>query len=151
MAEIPMDAKLALVKWVYNNQRMLNNTLTNNDFRLWDQAARASRGMGPNYDYGAVPPNSMDERGHLGDAGKYPNHITFSNQSNYANKINSMSAGLPMPGGTWVGNTFTPSQRQVNEHIIPRLQRFIDSGYADDTYINPQTGKPMVPSKNRRR
>ena len=45
---------------------------------------------------------------HFTDRYKQPNHPTFSNESKYADRINT--------GGTWNGNVFVPSIRQVKDN-----------------------------------
>jgi hypothetical protein len=60
-----------------------------NDF--W---ARMLGGVGPDYDYSFVR-QGPDGRGHFTDAGKLPNHPTFSNQSAYADEA-------PLQAGRWV-------------------------------------------------
>ena len=146
----PDDGKIALAKWMYENPQAYRD-LPNKQYELWDRAAKESRGMGYDYDYGAVSPDNRDSRGHSGDAGKLPNHPTFSTQSSYSGLVTDPRTKLPMLGGTWElnknneGSTFTPSRRQVAEGVLHKLQWLMDNGYNDgDTYIDPRTKQPLV-------
>lgn len=84
-----------------------------------DREARKSGGIGPDYDYSKD--QSVDGRGHNSDAGKLPNHPTFSDQSDYANE--------KTPGGHW-GNkngkdTYTPSVQMVTDGRAAGLGRYM--------------------------
>ena len=62
---------------------------------------------------------SQDERGHLGDKYKKPNHPTFSNQSIY-HGTKDPKTGSKYEGGTWGRekdkDTFTPSNHVLKMH-----------------------------------
>lgn len=53
---------------------------------------------------------SEDDRGHLGDRYKKPNHPTFSNESIYNGTKNE--AGGVWQGGKWGDNSFSPEKGQ---------------------------------------
>lgn len=62
---------------------------------------------------------SEDDRGHLGDKYKKPNHPTFSDQSVYHN-TKDPKTGAKYEGGTWGKendkDTFTPSNHVLKMH-----------------------------------
>jgi len=116
--------------------------LDNKTMGIWDEAARTSGGVGPDYDYSML--GVTDNRGHGSDLGKLPNHPTFSNQSAYS----TAGLGQKYEGGSWDGNTFTPSKRMLGNHNIEQLQWMLDNGYNDgDNYYNPVLGKMLTRSK----
>ena len=118
-------------KLVQQNQALVNDIKQTNEYRgnnvdyaLWDQLARKSGQVGPDYDYGLGQLRHIDSRGHGSDLGKLPNHPTFSNLSAYTTK--------DFPGGNWDINnttglgTFTPSERQIAEGGLKKLQWLVD-------------------------
>ncbi len=110
--------------------------MTGEEIGAWDKQARISKGLGPDYDYGME--STADNRGHLGDVGKLPNHPTFSDQSAYSGKVNGLT------GGVWNGNTFTPaSWQQTNESAAIRQWLINNKRNDGDIYIGPN-GQPIV-------
>jgi len=141
---VPSEGKLALAKWLYENPNAYREVdkeyrqQGKNFYRMWDQAAEKSGGIGPNYDYGAVQSQTRDSRKHYSDAGKLPNHITFSNENAYSNKITPFKSKTPLKGGNWEGNIFTPTKTQVEHGILDRLQWMMDNNHNNgDQYMNP--------------
>ena len=68
-----------------------------------------------------------DERGHLGDKYKKPNHPTFSDQSIYHN-TKDPKTGERYLGGTWgeKGDTFAPSTTTVSyTHLTLPTKRIV--------------------------
>lgn len=113
--------------------------MTGEEIDAWDKQARISKGLGPDYDYGME--STADNRGHLGDIGKLPNHPTFSDQSAYSGKVNGLT------GGAWNGNTFTPaSWQQTNESAAIRQWLINNKRNDGDVYIGPN-GQPIVQGK----
>jgi hypothetical protein len=119
----------------------MSNKEINDTMRLWDDAARKTKGMGPNYDYGAST-RGLDLRGHGGDEGKLPNHPTFSNESIYAD------SNIGLGGGSWtIGKdeigTFTQSRRQIANGNTRKLQWMMDNNKNDrDIYLDAN-GNPL--------
>ena len=78
--------------------------------RVNDYYARMRGTVAEDYDYSKAP-TVADSRGHYTDAGKLPNHPTFSIGSDYSNSTT--------PGGVWAkaGNieTYTPSLWMVQQ------------------------------------
>lgn len=72
-----------------------------------------------------------DERGHLGDKYKKPNHPTFSDQSKYSTP--------ETPGGTWTEEggvvTYTPSAWVVKRFGADNLKRYFDR-FEPDVRLN---------------
>lgn len=67
---------------------------------------------------------SEDERGHLGDKYKKPNHVTFSTQSKYSTK--------ETPGGTWEQDengqvSYTPSDHVLRLHGKEKLKGYFEN------------------------
>ena len=96
---------------------------------LMEENAKMSNGIGPDYDYSKI--GNIDDRGHGSDKGKLPNHITFSNQSDYATKNN--------PGGIWgkdfQGNTFTPTKNMIKQHGIENYINYFKNTEPDTRLI----------------
>jgi hypothetical protein len=65
----------------------------------------------------------VDERGHMSDLGKKPNHPTFSNESIHSTQ--------DQPGGKWIENKdgtfyYQPSQEMLDRtHDVNNLQQYI--------------------------
>ena len=93
--------------------------------RQLDRYARATGGIGLDYDYSKA--GRIDARGHTGDAGKLPNHPTFSQESAYSNSL--------IQGGRWIADEMTgkyigfePSTQMANnqgrmESLVNYMQR----------------------------
>jgi len=91
------------------------------DIGLWHKVAREQRDLGPDYDYSMAA--ALDSRGHAGDVGKLPNHITF--------------------GGHWNGNVFTPAPWHMDDHSARIRQWLVDNNHTDgDIYLGAD-GKPL--------
>lgn len=72
---------------------------------------------------------SEDERGHLGDKYKKPNHPTFSDQSIYHN-TKDPKTGTKYEGGTWgkegEKDTYTPSKHVLKFHGDTGLSNYFN-------------------------
>ena len=103
-----------------NNLSPRATGLSNQEFgramKDWDMSARKYGGLGLDYDYSKL--TDTNKYGHSNDAGKLPNHVTFSTQSDYAKDF--PSAGL------WSEEnnkpTFTMNPKQVNPRRIDALR-----------------------------
>lgn len=151
MSEIPFEYKRAFASSMLKNPPAIqmkefgmSDSEINETMRLWDEAARESKGIGPDYDYGAYSGNP-DSKGHIGDVGKLYTHPTFSNESMYSDP------SLGLSGGSWTMDekgvgTFMPSPRQI-QIGLGRLQWMVNNGYNDgDIYLGAD-GKPLVKEK----
>jgi len=139
-SDIPIANRLALVRDMLNNQDV--QRMSGQDSMLWDRAARESKSVGPDYDYGFV--GNLDDRGHSSDRGKLPNHPTFSNLSEYS--TGGLAEFHPKAtGGSWSNDgVFTPSTNQVNRGGLGQLQWLMDNNRNDgDRYLDPTTGQIM--------
>lgn len=96
--------------------------------------------VGRDYDYGQGGAYNS-QTGHWGDAGKLPNHPTFSNESNYS------SASLA--GGQWgsmfnrdgkVVETFTPSLDMITQGLAQYMQRV-----EPNVQLLPAKGNTVIP------
>ena len=105
---------------------------------LSDRMAMALGLVGPDYDYGAGGAYNK-VTGHYGDAGKLPNHPTFSNESNYS--------GKGLAGGVWsevvtpdgkVQQVYSPSVDMVKAGTTTGLE-----GYMKRVEPNVLLGKPI--------
>ena len=106
----------------------------------WDQAARVTHQLGPNYDY-SVFSGKQDSRGHSGDIGKLPWHPTYSDQSAYK--------GFG-PQGIWVDNNYVMSDKAATDGRLGELQWMLNNGYNDgDQYYtqNPKGDGSLVQMK----
>jgi hypothetical protein len=137
-SDIPVASRLALVKDMLSSNYMRD--MSEQDMMLWDKAARESKSVGPDYDYGFS--GELDDRGHSSDRGKLPNHPTFSNLSEYS--TGGLAEFHPKAtGGSWSNDgVFTPSDNQVKRGSINILQWMMDNNRNDgDRYMNPINGK----------
>ncbi len=110
--------------------------MSDEDIGLWDQLARKSKGIGPDYDYSLM--GLVDSRGHSGDAGKLPNHPTFSNESAYSGLANELV------GGSWKGSTFTPADWQQQDLSAKARQWMVDNNHTDGDIYLDASGKPLT-------
>jgi hypothetical protein len=112
---------------------------------LSDRMAMALGLVGPDYDYGAG--GAYNKRtGHYGDAGKLPNHPTFSNQSNYA-------GGPGLAGGVW--DTITTRDGKIVERYSPSTD-MVNAGttvglaqYMKDVEPGVILGNPVQPKQTK--
>lgn len=94
-----------------------------------------------------------DERGHLNDRYKLPNHITFSNESIFSNPL--------QPGGRWEKDPttgrgrFHASEFNLQNHPQDRLQQYFQQNEPDTDLVLPlkqviNTGysMPAAPQRN---
>ena len=88
---------------------------------------------------------SEDERGHLGDKYKKPNHPTFSDQSIYHN-TKDPKTGSKYKGGTWGKedgkDIYTPSEHVLKTHGVDSL-----TDYFNQVEVDPETGNPTATLK----
>lgn len=80
-----------------------------------------------------------DERGHLPDTYKKPNHITFSDESVYSGKDGNKGGKWGKDGDTW---TFTPGPTNLKYHSIKELKDYFEKYEPDARLILP--GKSML-------
>ena len=77
--------------------------------KLLEENGRRLGNLGNDYDYALA--DGIDNNGHSVDAGKLPNHVSFSSESKYS--------GDELPGGEWgedfQGTTFKPTARMIKE------------------------------------
>jgi hypothetical protein len=90
---------------------------------------------GDDYDYAAAQAAGVqpDERGHLPDTYKKPNHITFSDESIYNNKNGEQ-------GGQWRKDdkgkwTFTPGPSNLKRYTPEQLKEYFQK-YEPDATLN---------------
>jgi hypothetical protein len=134
------QARVAYVQSIMANDP--TRFMTDKQVGEWDKAARASASIGPDYDY-SVRQSSPDARGHLGDAGKLPNHPTFSDHSVYSGLAGAV-------GGRWVGSKFYPTTQQQYDDSAKTRQWMVNNGHTDgDIYIGPD-GRPLQPTSGLR-
>lgn len=99
----------------------------------WPQSPTATPPA--DYDYAAAKAAGVkpDERGHLPDTYKLPNHITFSNESVYHGK-NDAEGGQweKLPGGKWM---FTPGRTNLQNYSPDQLQRYFQQ-FEPDSLLN---------------
>ena len=83
----------------------------NPDYKAWDEDAKKTKGIGPDYDYGIS--DKPDENGHYTDKGKLQNHITYSGPG----------------GGKWSkdNKTYTPSKQQIDYFGADYYSKYFDS------------------------
>lgn len=85
---------------------------------------------------------SEDERGHLGDKYKKPNHPTFSDQSVYHNKKDPKT-GRVYKGGSWMQengmDVYVPSK-----HVMDMQGRDNLLDYFRQVETNPETQQPYA-------
>lgn len=102
----------------------LANYLLNLELGSNEAIARATNGIGPDYDYSKA--GKLDGRGHSSDAGKLPWHPTFSTQSKYSTNDNL--------GGTWgekynsegrLVQTYTPSHEMIRSNNTAGLAEYM--------------------------
>lgn len=96
------------------------------------------------YDYEGAKAAGVqpDERGHLPDTYKLPNHMTFSDESKYSND--------QTPGGHWEQGedkkwTFTPSEFNLKQHSAEELKDYF-SKYEPDSTLRMPSGSPQMPA-----
>lgn len=78
---------------------------------------------GLDYDYAAAKAAGVqpDERGHLPDTFKLPNHMTFSDQSMYHGRDGNQGGVWTQNDGRW---TFTPGATNLQHHSIQELMDY---------------------------
>ena len=77
-----------------------------------------------------------DERGHLPDTYKKPNHITFSNESIYHNQGGNIGGEWKeLPGSKW---SFAPSKTNLTNTPTDKLQEYFKKYEPDSTLVLPQ-------------
>jgi len=125
------ESRKSYVEAILGNQELLNKQQESNQnfYRDWDRNARETQSMGPDYDYALAAKAGLkvDNRGHLGDIGKLPNHPTYSGQSYYA----GLNMGKP---GKWIGNVYHVSDKLGGPELrrkVMQLKRMQDSGQGD--------------------
>ncbi len=93
----------------------------------------------PDYDYKAAEAAGVkpDERGHMPDTYKLPNHITFSDQSKYHGGKNQGGQWDMMPNQQWM---FTPGQTNLQNYSVPQLQRYFEQNEPDSLLKLPNAG-----------
>jgi hypothetical protein len=73
-----------------------------------------------------------DERGHLDDTFKRPNHITFSTDSQYSTPQEQGGVWQQLPGGKW---SFTPGPANLRRYSPQQLQAYFQQ-YEPDSILN---------------
>ena len=80
-------------------------------YGIWDRIARKNQLIGPDYDYSLG--GAVDENGHMTDAGKLPNHPTFSKESWFSKNGDRKGGSWKQDkNGRWM---FSPEQWQVDD------------------------------------
>jgi hypothetical protein len=115
-----------------------------------DEAAKALMAKGmlgtppPDYDMaGALAAGiKPDERGHMPDTYKLPNHITFSNESTYSGKNGAEGgqwATLPYgePKQHWM---FTPGKTNLQNYTPQQLGQYFQEQEPDSLLKLPNAG-----------
>ena len=77
---------------------------------------------------------SPDQRGHLPDTFKMPNHMTFSNESVYAKGQDSGAGNWNKINGKWY---FTPGNVNLRFHSWPQIQDYFKKYEPNSTLVNP--------------
>lgn len=87
----------------------------------------------PDYDLDAARAAGVqpDERGHLPDTYKLPNHMTFSDESIYHNPINKGGHWQHVQGNEW---NFTPGPANLQHHSIEEMQDYF-SKYEPESHL----------------
>jgi hypothetical protein len=99
----------------------------------------------PDYDYAGAQAAGVqpDERGHLPDTFKLPNHITFSDESNY-HGVNGAQGGHWSPlddeGKRW---SFTPGATNLQNYTPEQLQSYFKQYEPDSVLILPGYNSPV--------
>lgn len=106
-------------------KNIIDNIAANNN----DTLARATDGLGPDYDYGLAAKLAQDGRGHLGDVGKLPWHPTFSQESAYSNS--------KVPGGVWTDVGFRPSVQMVSDGRTQGLAAYMAQAEPSSKLLTP--------------
>lgn len=101
-------------------------------------AAKGAQSSSPppiDYDYAGAAAAGLkpDERGHMPDTYKLPNHITFSNESVYHGK-NGTAGGQwdKLPDDKWM---FTPGRTNLENYSPIQLQQYFQQ-YEPDSLLN---------------
>jgi hypothetical protein len=92
----------------------------------------------PDYDLAAAKAAGVepDERGHLPDTYKLPNHITFSTDSVYSNPQQQGGQWDQLAGDKWM---FTPGPANLAHYSIDQLQDYFNK-YEPDSILNIPNG-----------
>jgi hypothetical protein len=92
------------------------------------------------YDYDAAKAAGVtpDERGHMPDTYKLPNHMTFSDESVYHGQNGEQGGRWDSLGGDrWA---FTPGTTNLRYHSIPEMQQYFQRVEPDSLLVLPNAG-----------
>ena len=102
------------------------------EMKAWDELARKEGNFGPDYYYGAD--RSIDARGHSGDIGKLPNHVTYSKDSMFYTPGDSLAGRWANINENGSGTYIAP--KQLSRDRLNQLRWLIKNGYNDgDKYL----------------
>jgi hypothetical protein len=89
----------------------------------------------PDYDYASAAAAGLkpDARGHLSDQYKLPNHITFSDDSIYADK--GAGQWRRQGNGKWA---FTPGATNLQHHSMDELRDYFKKHEPDAILVEPK-------------